>query len=67
MTMSSVNFTGLPTQSPDLSPEEHIWDVVKPEIGSVNVQLTGLQKSCDAIMSNGAESQREASNIWWNQ
>ena len=32
------------SQSQDLNPIEHLWDVVELEIRSVNVQLTNLQK-----------------------
>ncbi len=40
-----------PPQSPDLSPIEHLWDVVEREIHIMDVQLTNLQKLRDAIMS----------------
>ncbi len=39
------------TQSPDLNPIEHLWDVVEREIGIMDVQPTNLQQLCDAIMS----------------
>ncbi|MDW1568538.1 hypothetical protein R7D93_25440 [Vibrio sp. YT-15] len=40
-----------PPQSPDLSPIEHLWDVVEREILIMNVQPTNLQQLCDVIMS----------------
>ncbi len=39
-----------PPQSPDLSPIEHLWDVVEREIHIMDVQTTNLQQLCDAIM-----------------
>ena len=47
MTMSSVF----------LSESKHLWDVIEQEIRSMNVQLTNLQKLCDA---------RNVSNFLWN-
>ncbi len=38
-------------QSPDLSPIEHLWDVVEREIRILDVQPTNLQQLRDAIMS----------------
>ncbi len=38
-------------QSPDLSPIEHLWDVVEREIHIMDVQPTNLQQLRDAIMS----------------
>lgn len=35
----------------DLSPVEHLWDVVEWETRRMNVKLTNLQKLCDAILS----------------
>ncbi len=46
MTMSSLY-----SQSPDLNPIEHLWDVVEREIRITDVQPTNLQKLRDAIMS----------------
>ncbi len=40
-----------PPQSPDLSPIEHLWDVVEREIRIMDVQPTNLQQLRDAIMS----------------
>ncbi len=40
-----------PPQSPDLSPIEHLWDVVEREIHIMDVQPTNLQQLRDAIMS----------------
>ncbi len=40
-----------PPQSPDLSPIEHLWDVVEREIHVMDVQPTNLQQLRDAIMS----------------
>ncbi|MDG2580599.1 transposase, partial [Vibrio parahaemolyticus] len=40
-----------PPQSPDLSPIEHLWDVVEQEILIMDVQPTNLQQLCDVIMS----------------
>ncbi len=40
-----------PPQSPDLSPIEHLWDVVEWEIRIMDVQTTNLQKLRDAIMT----------------
>ncbi|MDF4981198.1 transposase, partial [Vibrio parahaemolyticus] len=40
-----------PPQSPDLSPVEHLWDVVQREIHIMDVQPTNLQQLPDAIMS----------------
>ena len=39
-----------PPQSPDLSPVEHLWDVLQQEIVIMDVQLTNLQQLCDVIM-----------------
>ncbi len=36
-----------PSQSPDLNPIEHIWDVIR----IMDVQPTNLQQLCDPIMS----------------
>ncbi len=44
MTMSSLHFT---SQSPDLNPVEHIWDVVEWEIHIMDVQPTNLQQLRD--------------------
>ncbi len=49
MTMSSLYSNGL--QSPDLTPIEHLWDVVEREIHIMDVQPTNLQQLCDTIMS----------------
>ncbi|XP_047678769.1 vomeronasal type-2 receptor 1-like [Tachysurus fulvidraco] len=38
-------------RSPDLSPIEHLWDVVEREIRIMDVQPTNLQQLRDAIMS----------------
>ncbi len=40
-----------PSQSPDLNPIEHLWDVVEWEIHIMDVQMTNLQQLRDAIMS----------------
>ncbi len=40
-----------PPQSPDISPIEHLWDVVEREIHIMDVQPRNLQQLCDAIMS----------------
>ncbi len=40
-----------PPQSPDLNPIEHLCDVVEREIHIMDVQMTNLQKLCDAITS----------------
>ncbi|MDF4304838.1 transposase [Vibrio parahaemolyticus] len=40
-----------PPQSPDLSPIEHLWDVVEREIHIMALQPTNLQLLCDVIMS----------------
>ncbi len=40
-----------PPWSPDLSPIEHLWDVVEREIHIMDVQPTNLQQLRDAIMS----------------
>ena len=58
MKMSLVYFSGLSSQ--------HLWDVVEWEIHSMNMQMTDLQKRCDAIKSHGPESQRNVSKILWN-
>ncbi len=42
---------GMPPQSPDINPIEHLWDVVEREIRIVDVQPTNLQQLRDAIMS----------------
>ncbi len=38
-------------RSPDLSPIEHLWDLVEQEIRIMDVQPTNLQQLRDAIMS----------------
>ena len=48
ITMSSLDSNGL--QSPDLSPTEHLWDVVEQEIRIIDVQPTDLQQLRDAVM-----------------
>ena len=40
-----------PPQSPDLSPIEHLWDVVEQEIRIIDVQSTNLHQLRDAVMS----------------
>lgn len=40
-----------PSQSLDLSPIEHIWDVVKWEIQILDVQLTNLKELLDAMIT----------------
>ena len=42
---------------------EHLWDVVEWEICSMNVQLTNLQKLCDAIMSTWDRISKECFNV----
>ena len=49
-----------PSQSLDLNPVEHLWDVIEQEIHSMKVHLENLQELHDA------ESQRNVSNILWN-
>ncbi len=39
------------TESPDLNPIEHLWDVVEREIHIMDMQMTNLQQLCDAIIS----------------
>lgn len=39
-----------PSQSLDLNPIEHIWDVVKWEIQILDVQLTNLKELQDAMI-----------------
>ncbi len=58
-----------PPQSPDLSPIEHLWDVVEREIHIMDVQPTNLQQLCDAIMSIwtwSLKSRRNVSNTLLN-
>lgn len=39
------------TKSPNLSPIDHLWDVLGYEVHSMNVQLTNLHQLCDARIS----------------
>ena len=48
---NEFNVLQWPSQSRDLNPIEHLWDVVEWKICSMNVPLTNLQKLHDAIMS----------------
>ncbi|MDG2595057.1 transposase, partial [Vibrio parahaemolyticus] len=48
-----------PPQSPDLSPIEHLWDVVERKILIMDVQPTNLQQLCDVIMSVWTEISEE--------
>ena len=52
-----------PPQSPVLDPVEHLQDVAEQEIGSINAQLTKLQKLCDASCQHGLESQESFQNL----
>lgn len=40
-----------PPESPDPNPVDHLCDVVKGEIYTMNVQLTNLRQLCDALTS----------------
>lgn len=46
-------FAGLrrPAQAPDLSPTEHLRDVLGRELGIVDVPLTNQQRLSDAVVS----------------
>ncbi len=48
-----------PSQSPDLNPIEHIWDVVKQEIRIMDVQLTNLQQLRECYYVNMAKISEE--------
>ncbi len=47
----NMAMSSLYSQSPDLNPIEHLWDVVEREIRIMDVQPTNLQQLRDAIMS----------------
>jgi len=57
MTMSSLDSDGL--QSPDLSPTQHLWDVVERQIRIIDVQPTHLQQLRDAAMSIWTKTSEE--------
>jgi len=57
ITMRSLDSNGL--QSPDLSPTEHLWDVLEREIGIIDVQPTHLQQLRDAVMSIWTQTSEE--------
>ncbi len=61
-----VHFTQMASQSPDINPIEHIWDVVEREIRIMDVQLTNLQQLCDAILSIWTKISEECSNTLLN-
>ena len=46
---NEFNVLQWPSQSPDLSPVEQLWDVVELEIYSMNVRLANLQKWSDRL------------------
>jgi len=48
-----------PTQSPDLNPIEHLWDVVERVLRALHVHPTNLHKLQDAIQSIKAKISKE--------
>jgi len=48
-----------PSQSPDLSPIEHLWDVVEWELHALDVHPTNLHQLQDVVLSIWANISKE--------
>lgn len=71
--VSAVNLQSFMHLAPDLSPSEHLRDLVEQQI-CMNMQLTNLQQLCGAVMSALTRSNisstllsHEAFRLIWGQ